>query len=113
MPGRTLLDYLTHPGTSREQLEAALDLLGLATDEQGARADSAVQPSSLPGLMANALNNDGSGNLANAMAVLLSNSTGLGRQNLKVALQAILADEPSPVVTGRPVGLLLTITRVN
>lgn len=111
--GRRLTSYLANPGVDEDELKESLLELGLASAEQGELAESAIQPSEIPGQIATSFNNDGSGNLANALALLLANSTGSGRENLKVALEAILGDDPSPVIAGRPIGLLLALTRVN
>jgi hypothetical protein len=110
---RTLIDYLNTPGADEVPLEEALLDLGLASADQGDLADTAVQPPEIPGRIASAFTSDGSGTLANALSVLLNSAAGGNRDALRVAIQAILDEAPPPVIPGRPIGLLLTLTRIN
>jgi hypothetical protein len=111
--GRKLTSYLESPGADEAELRQAFLDLGLASEDQGARADTAVQPSEIPGRMASAFTSDGAGTLAQSLAILFNATSGANRENLRVAIQAILDEAPSPVIAGRPIGLLLTLTRIN
>lgn len=111
--GRKLTSYLENPGVDEDELLEAFIDLGLATSEQGALAETAVQPSEVPSRIASAFSADGTGNIAQALAVLLNGASGANRENIRVAIQSILDDAPPPIIAGRPIGLLLTLTRIN